>query len=221
MLLGALVALWLLSGSAHAQEDHPHNGEAAHAHEGEDAEQHEEGEHDPESGHGAGHAYSLATDLPFWGIVAFMGFLFAINKLGWASFTSGMQSREDEEQKLINDAEQLRRQAADKLTEQTGQMEALDEHVRAALHEAERDAEHTRRDIRAAADREVANVQSRVDLEISRVKDQTLNDLFEDFTQRVIESTHDRLRGQLDPAAQDKLIGAALDEFTAGQTQSA
>lgn len=228
MLLGAVVAVWVLAGSASAQEDHAHEGEAAHAHEGDEAHTHEgEGAHAHDgdaAGHGeeAGddgdeHGDSLASDLPFWGIIAFIGFLFAIKKLGWSSLTSGMAAREAEEQKLINDAEELRRQAAEQLTTQRGQMEALDEHVRAALAEAERDADHTRSDIRAAADREVANVRSRVDLEINRVKDQTLNDLFENFTQRVIDSTQDRLRGQLDPAAQDRLIGAALDEFAAGK----
>lgn len=218
MLLFAAFAAWLASAPVSAQEEHAHEGEAAHTHADGEAEHGVEAEHEAAGGHGAEHEYSLASDLPFWGIVAFVGFIFAIKKLGWGSFTAGLASRESEEQKLINDAEELRRQAAEQLTTQRGQMEALDEHVRAALDEAERDADHTRRDIRAAADREVGNVRARVDLEISRVKDQTLNDLFEDFTQRVIDSTQDRLQGQLDAAGQDKLINVALEEFTAGQS---
>ena len=222
-MLAIAVTACLFVASAPAQEPQSHDGEAAHTHAEGDESHHADTGHDAAADHEAGdggeHGYSgLASDLPFWGIVAFIGFIFAIKKLGWGSFTAGMASREEEEQRLISEAEELRRQASEQLTTQRGQMEAVDEHVRSALAEADRDAEHTRQDIRAATDREVDNVRARVDLEINRVKDQTLNDVFENFTQRVIDATQDRLQGQLDSAGQDRLINAALDEFPAGKT---
>jgi F0F1-type ATP synthase membrane subunit b/b' len=220
-----LIAASLLAGSVLAAEEaHSHPAEAPHsdaaggAGQHADAEHGKPGTHDAADAHGGEHGKPpLSEDLPFWGIVAFIGFIFAVKKLGWASLTSNMASREAEERKLISDAEEVRRQAAELLTSHRGQMEAIDEHVNAALDEADRDADHTRSDIRGTAEREAANARARVDLEISRVKDQTLNDLFENFTQRVIESTQDQLRGRLDPAAQDKLINAALEEFAAAR----
>lgn len=213
----AIVA-WLFASPAAAQETHAHDGEAAHTHSAGDPAHGTQAAHGAEAGHGEGHAYSgLASDLPFWGIIAFIGFVFALKKLGWGSFTSGLAGREAEEQRLIDDAEGLRRQAAEQLMFHRGTMEALDEQVREVFAEAERDAEHTRQDIRSVADREAANARARADLEISRAKDQTLNDLFENFSQQVISATQQKLDGGLNPAAQDKLIDEALAEFSAGQ----
>lgn len=222
MLLTAAVAMAMYVGSAWAQEPHAHDEHGArppaagavHAETGakhEGAAEHA-GEHGPTS---------FKDDLPLWGIVAFIGFIFAIKKLGWGSFTSGMNAREAEERRLIQEAEDLRRQTADQLRVQRGQLEALDETVRAALAVGGQHAEQTRRDIRAAADRDAATAKTRAEQEISRVKDQTLGELFENFTQRIVDATQERLRGRLDPVAQDKLIDAALTDFIAGQQKSA
>jgi F-type H+-transporting ATPase subunit b len=216
-----VIVAWLFASSTNAQETHSHDGEAAHSHATDEHAQGAEAAHGTEAEHGAegGHAYSgLASDLPFWGIIAFIGFILALKKLGWGSFTSGLAGREAEEQRLIDEAEGLRRQAAEQLTVHRGKMEALDEQVREVFAEAERDAEYTRRDIRSVADREAASARARADLEISRVKDQTLNELFESFSQRVIDATQQKLRGSLKPTEQDKLIDEALAEFAHSQS---
>jgi F0F1-type ATP synthase membrane subunit b/b' len=224
-IAGLAIVAWLFASSAIAQQEpHSHDGEAAHSHAegdhalGEAAHGAETGH--AEAGHGDDHAYpGWKSDLPFWGIIAFIGFIFAIKKMGWGSFTSGLAGREAEELRLINEAEGLQRQAAEQLKAHRGQMEALDEEVRGVLAEGQRDADHTRRDIRAVADREAANARARADLEISRVKDQTLSELFENFSQRVIDATQQKLHGNLNPAQQDKLIDEALSEFAVGQKQ--
>lgn len=159
------------------------------------------------------HDYSLSSDLPFWAIVAFLGFIAAIKFLGWDSLTSGMKAREEKELALIAEAEGLRRQAAEQLLHHRGLMEALDEEVRDVLAEAERDADHTRRDIRAAAEREADAARERARVEIRRVKDQSLNEVFETVAGRVVQLTEDKLRGRLTPQDQDQLIDAALNEF--------
>jgi F-type H+-transporting ATPase subunit b len=161
----------------------------------------------------AGHGYSFFADLPFWGIVAFLVFLFAIKKLGWGSLTSSMKSREEKELSFIAEAEELRREAVEKLTEHRGIMEALDEEVRGVFEEAERDADHTRRDIRVVAEREAEMARERARVEIRRVKDQSLNEVFESVASRVIQLTEEKLRGRLTPDDQDQLIDAALNEF--------
>jgi len=218
-IAGLAIVAWLFATSAVAQDTHSHEGEAGHAHAADDHAHGAEAAHDSAAEHGEGHEYAgLSSDLPFWGIIAFIGFILAIKKLGWGSFTSGLAGREAEEQRLIDDAEGLQRQAAEQLQTHRGMMEAIDEQVREVLAEAERDAEHTRSDIRAVANREAANARARADLEVSRVKDQTLNDLFETFSQQVISATQQKLHGGLNPAAQDQLIDEALAEFAASRT---
>jgi F-type H+-transporting ATPase subunit b len=161
----------------------------------------------------AEHGYSLKTDLPFWGIVAFVLFLVAIKVLGWDALTGGMKAREEKELAFIAEAEGLRREAKEKLTEQRGIMEAVDEEVRGVFEEAERDADYTRRDIRDLAEREAETARERARVEIRRVKDQSLNDVFESVANRVVQLTEEKLRSRLTPNDQDQLIDAALNEF--------
>lgn len=224
----AVIALCDRGAIARAQEPHTHaNGSHPHAADAHDhthsagARHGEDAEHGQADAHGDEHgAGGLWSDLPFWGLVAFLGFLWVVKTLGGKALTSSMASREAEENQLISAAEKLRAQAAEQLRAQRGQIEALDEEIREVLDEAGRDAEHTRREIRAVAEREAQIARARAELEISRVKDQTLKDLFDNFTQRVIEATEERLRGQIGPAEQERLIDAALEEFTSGQRQT-
>lgn len=162
------------------------------------------------------HDYSLSSDLPFWAIVAFIGFVIAIKFLGWDALTSGMKSREQKELALIAEAEGLRKQAAEQLVHHRGVMEALDEEVGEVLAEAQRDAEHTRGDIRSVAEAEAETARERARVEIRRVKDQSLNEVFEQVATRVVELTEAKLRGRLTPSDQDQLIDAALNEFSNG-----
>ena len=160
--------------------------------------------------HGTG---SIKEDLPFWGIVAFVGFLLAIKFLGWDSLTSGMKEREETENQLIGEAEGLRNEAADQLRQQQGRMEALDEHVREVLAEAERDADHTRKDIHSVAENEAQLAHHRAEMEINRVKAQSLNDLFATAAERVAEQAEQRIKEKFSAADQEKLIDEAVTEF--------
>lgn len=167
------------------------------------------------AGDAAGHGGGIKEDLPFWGIVAFIGFLIAIKKLGWDSLTSGMQDREANENRLIAEAEQLRASTAEQLRLNKGQMESLDELVRQTLAEAQRDADHTRKDIRAAAEQEALLSRQRAEQEISRVRNQSLSDLFEATASRIAAEAEARIRKTLTPGAQQRLIDAAVGEFVA------
>lgn len=185
--------------------------EVAQSHaDGHGAAEHDVTAHDD---HHGPEGYSLKHDLSLWGIVAFVGFLLAVKTLGWDSLTSGMKTREETEVRLLNESEQVREAARAELQRQKGQMEALDEEIREALAEAGRDADHTRSDIRAAADRETRTAQARAEAEIARVKDQSLHDLFETMADRVALAAEQRIREKLSPRDQQELVDAAVNEF--------
>lgn len=167
--------------------------------------------------HGAGHGGGIKEDLPFWGVVAFIGFVLAIKKLGWGSLTSGMAEREANENRLIAEAEQLRAATAEQLRQNKGKMESLDELVRETLAEAERDADHTRKDIRSVADKEAQLARHRAEVEIERVKGQSLNDLFAAAADRIAEQAEARIKQSLSADVQQNLIDAAVSEFAAQQ----
>jgi F0F1-type ATP synthase membrane subunit b/b' len=167
-----------------------------------------------ETAHDAAHGASgIKEDLALWGFVAFLGFLLALKFLGWVPLTSGMRAREEAENRLLQDAERLRDETAALLRQQKGQMEALDEKIRATLAEAQRDADHTRRDIRAVADRESALARQRAELEIGRVRDQSLSELFATAADRITALAESRLREKLSPAVQQRLIDETVSDF--------
>jgi F0F1-type ATP synthase membrane subunit b/b' len=166
-----------------------------------------------ETAHDAHGKVGLKEDLPFWGLVAFVGFLIALKFLGWDALTSGMREREATEKKLIADAELLRDDTGALLRKNRGMMEALDELVRSTLAEAERDASHTRRDIRAIADREASLTRQRAESEINRARDQSLSDLFSATAARIAAEAERRIRSQLTPDQQQRLMDSAVGEF--------
>ncbi|MEZ6055872.1 MAG: ATP synthase F0 subunit B [Planctomycetaceae bacterium] len=168
-------------------------------------------------GHDAHAEGSLKSDLAFWGVVAFIGFVVAIKFLGWDGLVSGMKSREQNERKLIADAQQLHASAAAELKRQKGQLESFDEQVREMLAEAERDTVSTRTEITSLAQREAKVLHQRAEVEIGRVRDQSLSELFDTMATRVADRTEQRIRDQFGPADQEKLLEFALSEFATRQ----
>jgi F-type H+-transporting ATPase subunit b len=161
------------------------------------------------------HAYGgLSTDLPFWGILAFVGFLVAIKFLGWDSLTSNMKLREEHERGLIKAAEQTRREADEERREHLGRLEAVDEEIREVVDEAHRDAAHTREDILSVARHEADVYRQRALTEISRARDQALDEIFNTLTDRVTDATQQRLVTRLTTTDQNRLIEEALASLT-------
>lgn len=163
----------------------------------------------------AEHAYDFRFDLAFWSFVAFVGFVWAIRKLGWQSFVDGLNERERKENEAIALAEDKNRTAQQDLVDRKGQLEAIDETTRGFIEEAQRDAERTRTDIAASAKSEAETLKKRALREIERTRVQSLKGLFDAMALRVIERTQQQLAETLSVADQDRLMDEALAEFTA------
>lgn len=161
--------------------------------------------------HGDG---GFRSDLALWGLIAFIGFVLVIRKLGWQSFVDGMSERERTENEAIAQAEQKNRQAQETLTVHRGRMEAISEEVDERLAEARRDAGHTRSDITALANREAETLRKRATGEMNRATRQALNDLFSTMATRVVVQTESRIKDRLNEAEHNRLIDEALGHFT-------
>lgn len=162
----------------------------------------------------AGHAApTIREDLSLWGFVAFVVFAATCLKLlgPWAA--RSLADRERTESALIEEAERKNRQAREMLAERRGRMEAISEEIDERLAEARRDADHTRQDITALANREAELLRNRAVVEIHRTRNQALNDLFSTMASRVVEQTESRLRSQLDETVHTRLIDEALTHF--------
>lgn len=160
------------------------------------------------------HAEGIWYDLPFWGLVTFLGFLWVLKKLGWQPLVSGMAEREHKENEAIALAEDKNRRAQQDLIERKGELEAIDETTREFIEEAHRDAQRTRSDIVASARGEAETLKRRALREIERTRDQSLKGLFDAMALRVIERTEQRLAETLTPEDQQRLMDESLTEFT-------
>ncbi len=158
-------------------------------------------------------APGIAEDLSLWGLVAFVLFFLTCLKLlgGWA--VQSLADREQTEVAYIAEAEQKNQLAQQALSERKGQMEAISEEIDETLAEARRDADHTRSDITAVANREADILRNRANSEIGRVGRQALNDLFSTMATRVVEQTEAGMKERLNESEHNRLIDEALGHF--------
>ncbi|WP_437225390.1 hypothetical protein SH661x_004044 [Planctomicrobium sp. SH661] len=213
-----LVCLFgLFSNSLIQADDHAadHGKETAHAGH---ADASHETNHDESHGvaHGHGHhgPYTIWADLPFWSLIAFIGFVIAIKVLGlWDLLLNNMSDREKAESDAIVQAEADLTEARNALRSSKGRIEALDEQIRETMAEAGRDAQSTKDDILAVAEREAKASVERARHEIDRVQDQSLNEIFESMATKVADVTESRLRTGLGAGDHDRLIGSTLEEL--------
>jgi F-type H+-transporting ATPase subunit b len=165
------------------------------------------------------HAEGIWYDLPFWGLVTFLGFLWVLKKLGWEPLVSGMAERERKENEAITLAEDQNRRSQQDLTDRKGELEAIDETTREFIDEAHRDADRTRGDIVESARTEAEALKRRALREIERTRDQSLKGLFDAMAMRVIERTQQRLGETLTAEDQQRLMDESLTEFTAASNR--
>jgi F-type H+-transporting ATPase subunit b len=163
----------------------------------------------------AAHDVPLSEDLPLWGLVTFIGFVWVLKKLGWEPLVGGMAERERKENEAIARAEDENRRSQQDLTDRKGELEAIDETTREFIDEAHRDAQRTRGDIVTSARNEAESLNRRALREIERTRDQSLKGLFDAMAMRVVERTQQRLAESLTPEDQQRLMDESLAEFTA------
>ena len=156
----------------------------------------------------------IAGDLVFWSIVTFVVFILAIRKLGWGSFVGSMTTREQTIAGLVGDAERTQQEAEQILHEHRGRLEAIDETTRELVAEARRDAQYTRELILSEARAEADTLRQRALREINRARDQALDEIFDTLTDRVTETTQQRLVTRLTATDQNRLIDEALASLT-------
>jgi len=158
--------------------------------------------------------YSLKSDLPLWSAIAFIGFILAIKGLGlWDLLLNSMSDREKAETEAISSAEADLMNAQSALRHSKGRLEALDEQIRETMAEAQRDAQSTRDHIFSAADNEANAAVDRATFEINRVRDQSLNDIFETLSDQVTTATESRLRSGLHAEDHGRLIETMLGDL--------
>jgi F-type H+-transporting ATPase subunit b len=156
------------------------------------------------------------TDLALWSLIVFVIFVAVLKKFAWQPLIMGLDRRESKIRHDIEAAESARVKSEQMLAEHASRMEKVEDEIREILAQARRDAENTRDERLAAADREVDEKLKRAVEEIELVRDKALQDLFAHMANTVAQATEHVLGRTLSDGDQDRLVDEALAGF-AGQ----
>lgn len=153
------------------------------------------------------------ADLAVWSLVTFVVFLWVLKKYAWGPLIEGLNKRETGVLDNIAGAEAARFKAEKMLAEHAAKLDKVQDEVREILAEARRDAEHTKSDILATAQKEAEATRVRAVQDIERARDQALDDLFLHMGRCVREATETVIGRALTGADNERLIEEALSGF--------
>lgn len=172
----------------------------------------EEPHHEEEEG-GGGMAFK--TDLALWSLITFLVFVFVLKTFAWGPLVEGLDKREANLRSELAEAEQARIQAEKMLQEHAAKLESVQDEVKAIIDEAKRDAEHTKNDIIATAQKEARRTQDRAIHEIERARDAALKEMFDSMSTQVTSATEHVIGRSLNDDDRNRLIDEALSLFSA------
>lgn len=207
--LAAGLAVLVISGTAWS-EDKP--AEAA-------------GQHEKADAHSGGHQAHIGTegvsndpaefktDLAIFTFLVFALLLGLLYKFAWGPVTEGLERRELSIRDNIAAAEAARIKAEKMLAEHAARLDKVQDEVREIIAEARRDAEHTKNDIVATAQKEAEATRVRAVHDIERARDQALDNLFAHMGRCVSEATEQVIGRALTGADNERLVEEALSGF--------
>ena len=157
------------------------------------------------------------NDLVLWTIVTFVLFLVVLKKVAWGPLIEGLDSRESKYRKLLEDAKADRDKAVALLADYEQKLKTAQGQVDEIIAEARRDADRTKTDILATAQRESEATRKRAVEDIGRARDQAVAELFDHVRANVVSVTEKVLSRTLTDADDQKLIDDALAEMSAAR----
>jgi F-type H+-transporting ATPase subunit b len=157
---------------------------------------------------------AFKLDLAMWYLISFVLLLLILRKFAWGPLIEGLDKRESNIRNELAEAEAARVKAEQMLREHAQRLEAVEDEVKAIIEEARRDADRTKQDIIATAQKEAKTTQDRAIHEIERARDQALKELFDSMAGQVAGATEHVLGRALTGEDQDRLIEEALSQFS-------
>src|SRR5450432_2067002 len=112
-----------------------------------------------------------------------------LHRFAWGPIAEGLEKREASIHDNIAAAESSRIKAEKMLADHAAKLDKVQDEVREILAEAKRDADHTKTEIIATAQKEAEATRERAVHDIERARDQALDDLFGHMAKVVGEAT--------------------------------
>jgi F-type H+-transporting ATPase subunit b len=152
-------------------------------------------------------------DLAIFSLITFLVYLFLLKWKAWQPLISGLDQREAGVKQALADAESARVKAEKMLTEHAKKLDKVQEEVKEILAEARRDAEYTKQDIVAAANKEAEATRKRAVEDIEHARDVAMKELFDFVSANVIGATENVLGRALSDDDQKRLVKDALSQI--------
>mgnify|MGYP002640106619 FL=1 len=154
------------------------------------------------------------TDLVLISVITFGLFLVVLRKFAWGPLIDGLDNRESKYRKLLADAQQDRDKAVALLGDYESKLKAAQAEVDEIIAEARRDADRTKTDIVAAAQKEAEVTRKRALEDIGRARDQAVAELFDHMRSNVIAATEQVLSRSLNDDDRGRLVDEALSQLS-------
>lgn len=154
-------------------------------------------------------------ELSVYTFVVFLLLMIVLKTFAWGPVIQALDAREENVRKNVEDAEAARVRSEELLAEHAKKLDSVQDEVREIIAEARLDAEHTKSEIVAAAQKEAEVTTNRAVEEIDRAKDQALDELFSTMSAQVTEATEHVLGRTLSDDDRGRLIDEALSQLTA------
>ena len=170
------------------------------------------GESGPHVTHETGAPIGWKPDLVVFSIITFALFLFVLKKVAWGPIVEGLDNREAKYRAMVADTEADRDKALKLLSDYEAKLKVAQSEVDEIIAEARRDAERTKADILAVAQKEAEATRDRALTEIDRAKDQAVAALFVHVRKTVVAATEKILVRSMTGDDQQRLVDEALAE---------
>ncbi|GDY07586.1 MAG: ATP synthase F0 subunit B [Planctomycetota bacterium] len=163
--------------------------------------------------HGKRPVIEWHQDLAIWSLVTFVVYILVLKKAAWGPLIQGLDTRESRMKQQIADAEAARVKAEQMLAEHAKKLDKVQDEVKEILAEARRDAEHTKQDIVATANKEAEATRKRAVEDIEHARDLAMKELFDFVSSNVIGATENVLGRALSDDDQKRLVQDALNQI--------
>jgi F-type H+-transporting ATPase subunit b len=150
------------------------------------------------------------TDLAVYTFVVFLLLLAILGKFAWPKISVALLEREKRIEANIAAAEAKHEEAKRLLAEHEAKLAAAAGEVRALLEEARRDAEATKSEIVADAQKAAKAERDRAVREIELAADHALKNIAETSANLAIELAGKVIREEINPAKQQELVRSTL-----------
>ena len=156
------------------------------------------------------------ADLALWTLVIFLGMLFVLGKYAWKPLIQGLNNREENIAKKIEDAAKANDHAQANLRQYEEQLAAVTDEAKAVLDEAKKDAVAVKDRILAEAQAEAQRIRDRALGEIEAAKNAAVRELAEKSVDSAVSLAGSIVGRSLDKQDHDKLIEDSISSFTSG-----